>query len=84
MLLLVSRRLQKSKEQWASLDSIGRTDLPGGSFEQLMDSINDNILTLGDDFTVYSGHGRETTIGKEKATNPFLTGVYQMTRGRFL
>ena len=64
--------------------SIGRTDLPGGSFDQLMDSINDNILTLGDDFTVYSGHGRETTIGKEKATNPFLTGVYQMTQGRFL
>ena len=64
--------------------SIGRTDLPGGSFEQLMDSINTKILTLGDDFTVYSGHGHETTIGHEKRTNPFLTGVYQMTQGRFL
>lgn len=64
--------------------SIGRTDLPGGDFEQLMDSINRNILTLGDDFTVYSGHGRETKIGQEKRTNPFLTGVYQMTRGRFV
>lgn len=64
--------------------SIGRTDLPGGDFEQLMDSISRNILTLGDDFTVYSGHGRETTIGQEKRTNPFLTGVYQMTRGRFV
>lgn len=64
--------------------SIGRTDLPGGSFEQLMDSITNKILTLGDDFTVYSGHGRETTIGREKATNPFLTGVYQMGGGRFL
>lgn len=64
--------------------SIGRTDLPGGNFEQLMDSINSKILTLGDDFTVYSGHGRETTIGQEKRTNPFLTGVYQMTQGRFL
>lgn len=64
--------------------SIGRTDLPGGSFEQLMDSINTKILTLGDDFTVYSGHGRETTIGHEKRTNPFLNGGYQMTRGRFM
>jgi hydroxyacylglutathione hydrolase len=64
--------------------SIGRTDLPGGSYEQLMDSINHKILTLGDDFTVYSGHGRETTIGREKQTNPFLTGVYQMTRGKFV
>jgi glyoxylase-like metal-dependent hydrolase (beta-lactamase superfamily II) len=64
--------------------SIGRTDLPGGNFEQLMDSINRKILTLGDDFTVYSGHGRETTIGNEKRTNPFLTGVYQMSQGRFL
>lgn len=58
--------------------SIGRTDLPGGSMEQLMDSINKNILTLGDDFTVYSGHGNETTIGHEKQTNPFLTGTYQI------
>lgn len=64
--------------------SIGRTDLPGGNFEQLMDSINNKILSLGDDFTVYSGHGRETTIGHEKRTNPFLTGVYKMTQGRFL
>lgn len=64
--------------------SIGRTDLPGGNFEQLIDSINNKILALGDDFTVYSGHGRETTVGHEKRTNPFLTGVYQMTQGRFL
>lgn len=64
--------------------SIGRTDLPGGSYDQLMDSINNRILTLGDDFTVYSGHGRETTIGHEKATNPFLTGVYQLSRGKFI
>lgn len=64
--------------------SIGRTDLPGGNFEQLMNSIENKILTLGDDFTVYSGHGRETTIGNEKRTNPFLTGVYQINRGRFL
>jgi glyoxylase-like metal-dependent hydrolase (beta-lactamase superfamily II) len=56
--------------------SIGRTDLPGGSFEQLMDSINNKILPLGDDLTVFNGHGDDTLIGREKATNPFLTGVY--------
>ena len=56
--------------------SIGRTDLPGGSSEQLMDSINNKILPLGDDVTVYSGHGPETTIGRERRTNPFLTGRY--------
>ncbi|MEJ7699236.1 MAG: MBL fold metallo-hydrolase [Pyrinomonadaceae bacterium] len=56
--------------------SIGRTDLPGGSFEQLMDSINNKILPLGDDLTVFNGHGDDTSIGREKATNPFLTGVY--------
>jgi hydroxyacylglutathione hydrolase len=56
--------------------SIGRTDLPGGSARQLLDSINDKLLTLGDDVTVYSGHGPETTIGRERRTNPFLTGRY--------
>lgn len=56
--------------------SIGRTDLPGGSTEQLMDSIRNKILPLGDDVTVHSGHGPETTIGRERLTNPFLTGRY--------
>ena len=65
-------------------NSIGRTDLPGGSYEQLMDSINNKILPLGDDFTVYSGHGNETTIEREKSENPFLTGIYETGRGRFL
>jgi hydroxyacylglutathione hydrolase len=64
--------------------SIGRTDLPGGSHDQLMDSINNKIIPLGDDFTVYSGHGPETTIGNERQTNPFLTGLYQMEKGRFV
>ena len=64
--------------------SIGRTDLPGGSYDQLIESITDNILSLGDDLIVYSGHGPETTIGRERATNPFLTGVYQPGRGRFI
>ena len=63
--------------------SIGRTDLPGGSYEQLIESITENILSLDDDFTVYSGHGPETTVGVERATNPFLTGVHQIGKGRF-
>ncbi|HEX3228852.1 MAG TPA: MBL fold metallo-hydrolase [Pyrinomonadaceae bacterium] len=64
--------------------SIGRTDLPGGSTEQLMDSLFKKILPLGDDVEVYSGHGPVTTIGKEKKTNPFLTGAYSIGgSGRF-
>ena len=64
--------------------SIGRTDLPGGSTEQLMDSLFKKILPLGDDVEVYSGHGPVTTIGNEKKTNPFLTGAYAIGgSGRF-
>jgi len=53
---------------------IGRTDLTGGDFETLMDSIRNKLLTLPDDPVVYSGHGPATTIGRERAGNPFLTG----------
>lgn len=61
--------------------SIGRTDLPGGSGEQLLDSILNKIVPLGDDVVVYSGHGELTTIGRERLTNPFLTGLYALGRG---
>jgi len=63
--------------------SIGRTDLPGGSTEQLLDSIHNKLLTLGDDVEVFSGHGPVTTIGEERLTNPFLTGGHKLGRGRF-
>ena len=64
--------------------SIGRTDLPGGSTEQLMDSLFNKILPLGDDVEVHSGHGPITTIGRERTTNPFLTGAYSIGgSGRF-
>ena len=63
--------------------SVGRTDLPGGSTEQLLHSINTKLLPLGDDVEVYSGHGPTTTIGRERLTNPFLTGVYNLGPGRF-
>jgi glyoxylase-like metal-dependent hydrolase (beta-lactamase superfamily II) len=61
--------------------SIGRTDLPGGSSEQLMDSLLNKIVPLGDDVEVYSGHGPITTIGQERLMNPFLTGVHTLGRG---
>jgi len=52
--------------------SIGRTDLPGGSLPQLLASMRDKILPLKDDLHVFPGHGPNTTIGKERNTNPFL------------
>ena len=58
--------------------SIGRTDLPGGDFDTLIASIERELLPLPDDTILYSGHGPETTIGRERQTNPFLTGVYRI------
>ena len=52
--------------------SIGRTDLPGGDHETLIKSIHEQLFSLKDQCVVYCGHGDETTIGKEKMTNPFL------------
>ena len=54
--------------------SIGRTDLPGGSFEKIMRSLHDRVLTLPDETVVIPGHGPRTTIGEEKEENPFLVG----------
>ena len=55
--------------------SVGRTDLPGGDHRTLIDSIQRTLLTLPDATVVYPGHGRHTTIGVERLTNPFLRGV---------
>lgn len=52
--------------------SIGRTDLPGGNYAQLINQIKSKLLTLPDETTVYCGHGISTTIGQERRTNPFL------------
>lgn len=53
--------------------SIGRTDLQGGNFEQLIKNIEEKLFTLPDNCTIYPGHGPETTIGFEKKHNPFFT-----------
>lgn len=57
--------------------SIGRTDLPGGDYDLLMQSIFDKLLPLGDETRVLAGHMEPTTIGKERATNPFLLEYMQ-------
>jgi glyoxylase-like metal-dependent hydrolase (beta-lactamase superfamily II) len=54
--------------------SIGRTDLPGGDIFALMRSIHAHLLSLPDETTVHSGHGPDSTIGQERASNPFITG----------
>lgn len=54
--------------------SIGRTDLPGGDHATLINAIKTQLLPLGDDITVYSGHGPATRIGYERKNNPFLQG----------
>jgi glyoxylase-like metal-dependent hydrolase (beta-lactamase superfamily II) len=56
-------------------DSIGRTDLPGGDAATLLASIRNVLFPFGDDARVYPGHGPATTIGQERRTNPYLTGL---------
>ena len=55
--------------------SVGRTDLPGGSHEQMLTSIATKLLPLGDATVVLPGHGPSTTIGRERTSNPFLVGL---------
>lgn len=55
--------------------SIGRTDLPGGDPRRMVESLRGKVLTLDDDTVVLPGHGPTTTIGRERASNPFLLGL---------
>jgi hydroxyacylglutathione hydrolase len=64
--------------------SIGRTDLPGGDHEQMLASLRDKILVLDDETVVLPGHGPHTTIGRERASNPFLHGLATPGRPRGL
>lgn len=56
------------------MGSIGRTDLPGGDYETLIDCVRTKLFTLGDETVVYPGHGPLTTIGRERRHNPFFVG----------
>jgi len=74
--LAVAQRGQPAKELFVGdtlfAGSIGRTDLPGGDYQTLIASIRNVLFTFGDDAVVHSGHGPDTTIGRERTTNPFL------------
>jgi glyoxylase-like metal-dependent hydrolase (beta-lactamase superfamily II) len=67
--------------------SIGRTDLPGGDHATMLETLRHKVLTLPDDVVVLPGHGEQTSIGRERATNPFLLDLVdrgaadQVTRG---
>jgi hydroxyacylglutathione hydrolase len=63
--------------------SIGRTDLPGGSTPTMMNSLRDKILPLSDDTVVLPGHGPATTIGRERASNPYLRELTAAPRRGF-
>ena len=56
--------------------SIGRTDLPGGNDQQLMQSIRERVMTLPNDTTLYTGHGPATTVEEERSFNPFIAPMY--------
>jgi hydroxyacylglutathione hydrolase len=53
-------------------NSIGRTDFPGGNYQQLVSSIRENLFPLGDDVTFVPGHGPTSTFGAERRSNPFV------------
>lgn len=57
--------------------SIGRTDLPGGNYQTLMQSIDRELMSLADETIVYSGHGPATTVGAERQSNPFILEYQQ-------
>ena len=61
--------------------SIGRTDLPGGDHATMLRSLAEKVLPLRDEVVVLPGHGEQTTIGRERLTNPFLQGLETRTTG---
>ena len=60
--------------------SIGRTDMPGGDHQAMLRSLTDKVLPLADDVVVLPGHGEQTSIGRERATNPFLQELSRAPR----
>ena len=77
--LQIGRKGEKGNELFVGdtlfAGSIGRTDLPGGDMNVLLASIRDVLFPFGDDAIVHPGHGPDTTIGRERATNPFLQSL---------
>ena len=77
--LQIGRKGEAGKELFVGdtlfAGSIGRTDLPGGNLEVLLASIRNVLFPFGDDAVVHPGHGPDTTIGRERQTNPFLQNV---------
>ena len=75
--LAIGRAAERGRELFVGdtlfAGSIGRTDLPGGDHRRLLQSIRDVLLAFPDDTIVHPGHGPDTTIGRERHTNPFLT-----------
>ncbi len=55
-------------------NTIGRTDLPGGDYQQILNALKNKLMVLSDDIEVYPGHGSSTTIGIERQTNPYIVG----------
>jgi glyoxylase-like metal-dependent hydrolase (beta-lactamase superfamily II) len=55
--------------------SVGRTDLPGGNWDDLVKSIKEHVFNMPDDTRLLSGHGPETTVGNERQNNPFVGGM---------
>jgi hydroxyacylglutathione hydrolase len=68
--------LAEARQMWCGdlvfLGGVGRTDLPGGDWQQLLVSIQKQVLSLPDDVRLYPGHGPQTTVGNERRTNPFF------------
>ena len=62
--------------------SVGRTDLPGGDHPTMLRSLRDKVLTLRDDIVVLPGHGEQTSIARERASNPFLLDLVDDEMGR--
>ncbi|MDD5747597.1 MAG: MBL fold metallo-hydrolase [Actinomycetota bacterium] len=61
--------------------SIGRTDFPGGSLDDLMSSLRDKVFVLPDETVIFPGHGPSTSVGEEKRSNPFIVSIARGARG---
>ena len=75
--------LQKILHRAIFAQSIGRTDLPGGSYIELMQSIHRELIQLPEDYVLYPGHGPAVTVGESLATNPYFEVFRNLFKHRF-